>query len=136
LGVDAEQLKATVSTFNAHAENAEDPEFGRGENAYDRFYGDRSRPNAAATLGSVKVGPFFAVEINMGALGTNGGPKTNGVAQVLDVYGDIIPGLYGAGNVISNPTGSVYAGAGGTLGPTLTFGYIAGKSAAQAGGHS
>jgi len=54
---------------------------------------------------------------------------------VLDVYGDIIPGLYGAGNVISNPTGSVYAGAGGTLGPTLTFGYIAGKSAAQAGDH-
>jgi succinate dehydrogenase/fumarate reductase flavoprotein subunit len=136
LGVDAEQLKATVSTFNTNAENSEDPEYGRGENAYDRFYGDRSRPNAAATLGSVKVGPFFAVEINMGALGTNGGPKTNGVAQVLDVYGDIIPGLYGAGNVISNPTGSVYAGAGGTLGPTLTFGYIAGKSAAQAGGHS
>jgi succinate dehydrogenase/fumarate reductase flavoprotein subunit len=69
----------------------------------------------------------------MGALGTNGGAKTNGVAQVLDVYGEIIPGLYGAGNVISNPTGSVYAGAGGTLGPTLTFGYIAGKSAAQVG---
>ena len=135
LGVDAEQLKATVSAFNTHAENAEDPEFGRGENAYDRFYGDRSRPDAAATLGSVEVGPFFAVEINMGALGTNGGPRTNGVAQVLDVYGDIIPGLYGAGNVISNPTGSVYAGAGGTLGPTLTFGYIAGKSAAQAGDH-
>ena len=111
------------------------PEFGRGESAYDRFYGDRSRPDAAATLGSLEVGPFFAVEINMGALGTNGGAKTNGVAQVLDVYGDIIPGLYGAGNVISNPTGSVYAGAGGTLGPTLTFGYIAGKSAAQTGTH-
>jgi predicted oxidoreductase len=133
LGVDAEQLKATVSAFNKHAANAEDPEFGRGESAYDRFYGDRSRPDAAATLGPVEVGPFFAVEINMGALGTNGGAKTNGVAQVLDVYGEIIPGLYGAGNVISNPTGSVYAGAGGTLGPTLTFGYIAGKSAAQVG---
>ena len=133
LGVDAEQLKATVSAFNTHAANAEDPEFGRGESAYDRFYGDHSRPDAAATLGSLEVGPFFAVEINMGALGTNGGAKTNGVAQVLDVYGDIIPGLYGAGNVISSPTGSVYAGAGGTLGPTLTFGYIAGKSAAQAG---
>ena len=97
----------------------------------DRFYGDRSRPGAAATLGPVEVGPFYAVEINMGALGTNGGAKTNGTAQVLDVHGEVIPGLYGAGNVISNPTGSVYAGAGGTLGPTLTFGYIAGKSAAQ-----
>ena len=131
LGVDAKQLEKTVSTFNAHATNAEDPEFGRGESAYDRFYGDRSRPGAAATLGPVAVGPFYAVEINMGALGTNGGAKTNGTAQVLDVHGKVILGLYGAGNVISGPTGSVYAGAGGTLGPTLTFGYIAGKSAAQ-----
>ncbi len=131
LGVDAEELEATVSTFNTHAADAKDPDFGRGESAYDRFYGDRSRPGAAATLGPVEVGPFYAVEINMGALGTNGGAKTNGTAQVLDVHGKVIPGLYGAGNVISNPTGSVYAGAGGTLGPTLTFGYIAGKSAAQ-----
>ena len=133
LEVDAEQLEATVSAFNMHAENAKDPEFGRGESAYDRFYGDRSRSGAAATLGPVEVGPFYAVEIKMGALGTNGGAKTNGMAQVLDVYGEIISGLYGAGNVISNPTGSVYAGAGGTLGPALTFGYIAGKSAAQSG---
>ncbi|MCX2980781.1 FAD-dependent oxidoreductase [Halieaceae bacterium IMCC14734] len=133
LEVDAEQLQATVSAFNMHAESATDPEFGRGESAYDRFYGDRSRPGAAATLGPVEVGPFYAVEINMGALGTNGGARTNGMAQVLDVYGEVISGLYGAGNVISNPTGSVYAGAGGTLGPALTFGYIAGKSAAQLG---
>ena len=129
--MDAEQLEATVSAFNAHATNAKDPDFGRGESAYDRFYGDRSRPGAAATLGSVEVGPFYAVEINMGALGTNGGAKTTGTAQVLNVHGEVMPGLYGAGNVISNPAGSVYAGAGGTLGPTLTFGYIAGKSAAQ-----
>lgn len=131
LGVDPVQLETTVSEFNKHAENAEDPEFGRGESDYDHFYGDRSRPGAAATLGPVAVGPFYAVEIKMGALGTNGGAKTNGSAQVLDVYGKAISGLYGAGNVISNPTGSVYAGAGGTLGPALTFGYIAGKSAAR-----
>ena len=131
IGVDAAQLEATVSRFNSHAEKVKDPDFGRGESAYDRFYGDRSRDGAAATLGKVEVGPFFAVQIDLGALGTNGGPRTNGLAQVLSVYGDVIPGFYGAGNVISNPTGSVYAGAGGTLGPALTFGYIAGQSAAR-----
>jgi succinate dehydrogenase/fumarate reductase flavoprotein subunit len=131
LRIDGEQLSATVTDFNNNAENAEDPEFGRGASEYDRFYGDRSRPGAAATLGTINTGPFYAVEIDMGTLGTNGGPKTNGQAQILDVDGDPIAGLFGAGNVISCPTGSVYAGAGGTLGPALTFGYIAGKSAAR-----
>jgi succinate dehydrogenase/fumarate reductase flavoprotein subunit len=135
IGVDATQLEATVSRFNTHAENVNDPDFGRGVSAYDRFYGDRSRDGAAATLGKVEVGPFFAVRIDLGALGTNGGPRTNGMAQVLNVYGEVIPGFYGAGNVISNPTGSVYAGAGGTLGPALTFGYIAGQSVARSEAH-
>ena len=135
IGVDAAQLEATVSRFNTHAANVNDHDFGRGVSAYDRFYGDRSRDGAAATLGKVEVGPFFAERIDLGALGTNGGPRTNGMAQVLNVYGDIIPGFYGAGNVISNPTGSVYAGAGGTLGPALTFGYIAGQSAARSEAH-
>ena len=131
IGIDAVQLEATVSRFNTHAENVNDPDFGRGLSAYDRFYGDRCRDGAAATLGKVEIGPFFAVRIDLGALGTNGGPRTNGMAQVLSVHGDVIPGFYGAGNVISNPTGSVYAGAGGTLGPALTFGYIAGQSVAR-----
>ena len=131
IGIASEQLTETVSEFNAHAADAKDPKFGRGVSEYDRFYGDRSRPGAAATLGSVEAAPYYAVEINMGALGTNGGPKTNGQAQILDLDGKPIAGLFGAGNVISCPTGSVYAGAGGTLGPALTFGYIAGKSAAR-----
>lgn len=131
IGVDAAQLRQTVERFNAHAANAEDPDFGRGVSRYDHFYGDRSRPGAAATLGPVNTGPFYAVEIKLGALGTNGGAKTNAAAQVLDVEGAPVPGLYGAGNVISCPTGSVYAGAGGTLGPALTFGCIAGRAAAR-----
>ena len=131
IGVDAAQLLQTVERFNGHARDAEDPDFGRGVSRYDHFYGDRSRPGAAATLGPVDTGPFYAVEIKLGALGTNGGAKTNAAAQVLDVEGEAIPGLYGAGNVISCPTGSVYAGAGGTLGPALTFGCIAGRAAAR-----
>ncbi len=131
IGVDGEQLNRTVDAFNNHAHNAEDPVFGRGQSEYDRFYGDRSRLGAAATLGSLDTAPYYAVELKMGALGTNGGARTNASAQILDVDGDPIPGLFGAGNVIACPTGSVYAGAGGTLGPALTFGYIAGRAAAR-----
>lgn len=131
IGVDGEGLARTVTTFNEYAHLASDPQFGRGTSDYDRFYGDRSRAGAAATLGPVAVAPFFAIELKSGALGTNGGAKTNASAQILDVDGEPIAGLFGAGNVISCPTGSVYAGAGGTLGPALTFGYIAGRSAAR-----
>jgi len=131
IGVDAAQLRQTVERFNGHARDAEDPDFGRGVSRYDHFYGDRSRPGAAATLGTVDRAPYYAVEIKLGALGTNGGARTNAAAQVLGVEGEPIPGLYGAGNVISCPTGSVYAGAGGTLGPALTFGCIAGRAAAR-----
>ena len=126
----ATQFLATVAAFNAHAAKAQDPQFGRGLSAYDRFYGDRSRSGAAATLGTISTPPYYAVAINIGALGTNGGPRTNASAQILDVDGAVIVGLFGAGNVISCPTGSVYAGAGGTLGPALTFGFIAGRAAA------
>jgi len=131
IGVDANNLAATVSRFNDLADQLHDQDFDRGKADYDRFYGDRSCDGAAATLGALAKPPYFAVEINMGALGTNGGPKTNGQAQILDVDGRPIGGLFGAGNVISAPTGSVYAGAGGTLGPALTFGYVAGRSAAK-----
>nr|WP_231862743.1 FAD-binding protein [Sphingorhabdus sp. M41] len=131
IGIDATNLPATVERFNRLAERLDDQDFGRGKTGYDRFYGDRSRDGAAATLGSLTKGPFYAVEIRMGALGTNGGAKTNAQAQIVDVDGEPISGLFGAGNVISAPTGSVYAGAGGTLGPALTFGYIAGRAAAR-----
>jgi 3-oxosteroid 1-dehydrogenase len=131
IGVDGGQLAQTVAQFNAHAAKAEDPQFGRGVSAYDHFYGDRSRTGAAATLGALEVAPYHAVELKMGALGTHGGARTNAAAQILGADGEPIPGLFGAGNVIACPTGSVYAGAGGTLGPALTFGYIAGRAAAR-----
>ncbi|MEO9470027.1 FAD-dependent oxidoreductase [Parasphingorhabdus sp.] len=131
VGIDGAQLATTVAHFNQQAAKAQDEEFGRGTSDYDRFYGDRSRPGASATLGPLTEAPFHAVEINMGALGTNGGARTNGSAQVIGHDDKPIPGLFAAGNVISCPTGGVYAGAGGTLGPALTFGYIAGRSAAR-----
>lgn len=134
IGVPAAALSETIARFNAHADRGDDPDFGRGTSAYDHFYGDRSRSGAAVTLGPVAKTPFYAVEIASGLLGTNGGPRTDGSARVLGHDGQPVAGLYGAGNAIACPTGGVYAGAGGTLGPALTFGYIAGRAAASANG--
>ncbi len=132
IGIDAAALSATVARFNDHADKGHDPDFGRGTSAYDHFYGDRSREGTAVTLGAIREAPFFAVEVASGLLGTNGGPRTDGLARILGHDGVPIPGLLGAGNAIACPTGGIYAGAGGTLGPALTFGYIAGRTAALA----
>lgn len=131
IGLDPAALANTVARFNTHAEAGHDPDFCRGTSAYDHFYGDRSRSGTAVTLGPVSQGPFHAVEIRAGLLGTNGGPRTDGSGRILGHDGAPIPGLYGAGNAIACPTGGIYAGAGGTLGPALTYGYIAGRSAAR-----
>lgn len=131
LGIAPDALGDTVARFNGFAADGHDPDFQRGTSAYDHFYGDRSREGTAVTLGPIARGPFYAVEIRMGLLGTNGGARTDGEARILGHGGDPIPGLYGAGNAIACPTGGIYAGAGGTLGPALTFGYIAGRSAAR-----
>lgn len=133
IGVDPAMLEATVERFNRHARAGHDPDFQRGTSAYDHFYGDRSRNGTAVTLGPVDQAPFYAARIEMGLLGTNGGPRTDAAARILGHDNAPIPGLYGAGNAIACPTGGIYAGAGGTLGPALTFGYIAGRSAARRG---
>lgn len=131
LGIDGSGLEETVARFNRHAVDGHDPDFQRGASAYDHFYGDRSRAGTAVTLGPVELAPFFAVEVHVGMLGTNGGPRTDAAARILGHDDQPIPGLFGSGNAIACPTGGVYAGAGGTLGPALTFGYIAGRSAAR-----
>ncbi|WP_036857663.1 FAD-dependent oxidoreductase [Erythrobacter cryptus] len=132
IGLDPAVLGATVARFNAHADAGTDPDFGRGTSPYDHFYGDRSRTGPFVTLGAIRKAPFYAVEIASGLLGTNGGPRTDGKGRVFGHDGAPIAGLFGAGNAIAAPTGGVYAGAGGTLGPALTFGYLAGRAAALA----
>ena len=131
MGVPAAAFAATVARFNDHAARGEDPDFGRGQSAYDTFNGDRSLPGVAATLHPLDSGPFHAVPIESGSLGTNGGPKTDTRGRVIALDGGVIDGLYAAGNVMAAPTGMVYGGAGGTLGPAMTFGWIAGRDAAD-----
>ena len=101
-----------------------DEEFGRGDSAYDRYYGDpRVRPNP--NLAPLARPPFYAVTIVPGDLGTKGGLRTDEHARVLREDGTPIPGLYAAGNASASVMGHSYAGAGATIGPAMTFGYIA-----------
>lgn len=130
IGVPPAALSATVAEFNRHAALGHDPAFGRGASVYDRFNGDRSLPGAAATLGTLEEPPFYAIAIRIGALGTSGGPRTDDRGRVLGRSGEAIPGLWAAGNVMAAPTATVYGGAGGTLGPAMTFGYLTGHDAA------
>jgi len=130
IGVEPVTLAATIARFNQYAAQGEDPDFGRGVSAYDTFNGDRSLPGVRATLAPLSQRPYYAVRIESGALGTNGGPATDTRARVVARDGGVIAGLYAAGNVMAAPTGMVYGGAGGTLGPAITFGWIAGRDAA------
>ncbi|MFK8024446.1 MAG: FAD-dependent oxidoreductase [Ilumatobacter sp.] len=130
LDIDPDVLRTTVDRFNEHAADGHDPDFHRGVSAYDTFNGDQSLDGIAATLGPLDNGPFYAVPIESGALGTNGGPKTDTRCRVLALDGGVLDGLFAAGNVMAAPTGMVYGGAGGTLGPAMTFGFISGREAA------
>jgi 3-oxosteroid 1-dehydrogenase len=124
MGVDPARLEATVGRFNANAAKGEDPDFRRGEAAYDKMYGDpRISPNPC--LRPLNKGPFYAMPIYPGDIGTNGGLKTDDLARVLDAKGKPIGGLYAIGNSAASAMGESYPGAGVTIGPALTFGYIA-----------
>lgn len=132
IGVPADALEATVSRWNELVAAGHDDDFRRGDSAYDGWCGDRSAyPGTGATLGPLNTGPYYAVELIGSTLGTKGGPRTDIDGAVLDVDGNTIPGLFAAGNVMAGPTGMVYGGAGGTLGPALVFGYRAGRCAAK-----
>lgn len=129
IDIDGPGFEETVARWNAQVADLDDPDFGRGRSVNDTHWGDGTR-TAAATLGPIDRGPFYAVQVRPGALGTKGGPRTNEHAQVLDVDGEVIDGLYAAGNVMASAMGMTYGGAGGTLGPGMVFGFAAGRHAA------
>jgi 3-oxosteroid 1-dehydrogenase len=136
MGVPADVLVATVERFNAFARAGRDDDFGRGESGYDRYYGDpRVKPNP--NLAPLTHGPFHAVTMVPGDLGTKGGLCTDVDGRVLRADGSAIAGLYAAGNASSPMMGHTYAGPGATIGPALTFGYLAARHiAARAAGAS
>jgi 3-oxosteroid 1-dehydrogenase len=125
IGIDAAGLERSVAAMNDYARTGKDLEFGRGDTAYDRYYGDPTvSPNPC--LGPIVKPPFYAVRMELGDFGTHGGLETDVDARVLDADGQPIPGLYAIGNTAAAilPT---YPGPGSTLGPAMTFAYRAAR---------
>ena len=133
----ATNLKASVARFNAGAVDAVDPDFQRGERPIERAFnlmftgGIRDERNPLLHPLS-DTGPYYGTIIVPAALDTKGGPQINPRAEVVGADGKPIPGLYGAGNCVASPAGKSYWAAGATIGPAVTFGYLAGRHAAQA----
>jgi 3-oxosteroid 1-dehydrogenase len=133
IDVDAAGLVETARRFSAFARAGADDDFGRGASVWDRQRGGDPDHEPNPTLGTIEKPPFHAMPFKASYLGTKGGPRTNERAEVLNQRGDIIGGLYAAGNVMANAFGSKGVGAGTTLGPCLTWGYIAALNAVAAG---
>jgi 3-oxosteroid 1-dehydrogenase len=124
IGVPADALAETIERFNGFAATGADEDFHRGESAYDKYYSDPTvKPNPS--LHRIDHGPFYAVKIVPGDLGTKGGLVTDERGRVLRPDSSAIEGLYAAGNCSSAVMGNTYAGPGATIGPAITFGYLA-----------
>jgi succinate dehydrogenase/fumarate reductase flavoprotein subunit len=130
-GIDARGLEDTVATYNKSATSGEDPAFGRGRTAFNRYLADPAvKPNPC--VAPIGQGPYYALKVIMGDLGTFDGLKTTTVGEVLREDGAVIPGLYAVGNDRASMMGGNYPGAGITLGPNMTFGYITARHIAGA----
>jgi 3-oxosteroid 1-dehydrogenase len=128
LGIDPDALEETVETFNGYARDGVDLEFHRGESLYSQSWAGDPAFEKNPNLAPLGTAPFYAVEMRPGNIGTCGGLRVNASAQVLNPFGEVISRLYAAGNNsgVGGP-GVHYGGGGGTVGPAMTFGYIAAK---------
>lgn len=129
IGVPADALTATVERFNGFARSGKDVDYGRGDSAYDRYYGDPTLPNPA--IDALERGPYYAIRVEAGDLGTKGGLVCDEHSRVLRGDGSVIEGLYATGNTSASVMANEYPGAGGTIGPAIVFGYIAARHAVR-----
>jgi 3-oxosteroid 1-dehydrogenase len=129
IGVPVSEFTKTMTRFNESASAGQDPDFGRGRSAYDRYYGDPTiTPNP--NLRPLVKGPFYGVKMALSDLGTCGGLKADERARVLREDGVVIAGLYAIGNTAANAFGTTYPGAGATIAQGLVYGYVAARDAA------
>lgn len=127
IGVDEQNLVATIDRFNGFAATGVDEDFGRGTSAYDQYYGDPNLKNP--NLDVIDKAPYYAIRIQIGDLGTKGGLVCDEHGRVLREDGSVIEGLYATGNASASVMANEYAGPGATIGPSIVFGYIAAKHA-------
>lgn len=129
IGLPADELARTIQRFNRYAANGLDPDFGRGQSAYNDCLGDPGyRPNAA--IGPLDTAPYYATRVLPSDVGTCGGVLTNEHAQVLDQQDRVIAGLYATGNTTATVMGRTYPGAGASIASSMVFGYVAARHAA------
>jgi 3-oxosteroid 1-dehydrogenase len=128
-GIEPVGLLDTVQRWNGFVASGRDRDYGRGDSLYDRFHGDPTAPHP--NLGTLERGPYYALPVHLGAVGTSGGPRIDTRGRVQHVRDRPIPGLYGAGNAIASPAGPAYFGGGTTIGMALVWGHIAGANAAK-----
>jgi len=131
INVEPTILNATVKRFNAFVENNCDEDFQRGERAYDRWLGDFLH-KPSETLGRIEKGPFYALPVVPGDVSTFGGAVTDEHARVLREDGSVIKGLYATGTSTASVMGRAYPGAGASIGPAYTWGYVAAQHAVGA----
>ena len=132
-GIDAAGLEATVRAYNVGAVRGEDPAFGRGRTSFNRYLADPdNKPNPC--VAPIATGPFYAVKVVMGDLGTFDGLRTSVIGEVLRPDGDRIEGLYAVGNDRRSVMGGNYPGGGITHGPNMTFGFVTGNAIANCAG--
>lgn len=129
--IDPAALSATVQRFNEFVQNGRDEDFNRGDHVYDRWLGD-SLHQPSETLGSIEEGPFYAIQVYPGDVSTFGGLVTDEHARVVRADGSVIPGLYATGTTTASVMGRGCPGAGASIGPSFTWGYVAAKDAVQA----
>lgn len=128
IDVPADALTQTVERFNGFARTGKDTDFGRGDSAYDRYYGDPTMKNP--NLDELDKAPYYAIRIEVGDLGTKGGLVCDENSRVLREDGSAVAGLYATGNTSAAVMGNEYAGPGATIGPAIVFGYLAARHAA------
>ncbi|NKY33171.1 FAD-dependent oxidoreductase [Nocardia speluncae] len=127
IGVPADALIRTIERFNGFARHGKDLDYDRGVSAYDRYYGDPTLANPA--MDTLEKAPYYAIRVEAGDLGTKGGLICDENSRVLRADGSVIEGLYATGNTSASVMANEYPGAGGTIGPSIVFGYIAARHA-------
>jgi len=133
MGIDAGGLAATLERFNDNARRGVDPDFKRGEGLFDKFYGDEKvEPNPC--LAPVETAPFYGLLAHAGELGTKGGLVTDNSGRVVGENDQLIDGLFAIGNSSASVMGPTYPGAGATIAPAMTFGYIVARHVAGSEG--
>ena len=128
--VEPARLRATIDRFNGFVDSGDDADFHRGDRAYDQWLGDLTKQGKDKTLGRIDTAPFYAIDVVPGDVSTYGGVITDTSSRVLTADGSPIEGLYATGVSTASPMGRVYPGAGASVGPSMTFGWIAAKHAA------